>query len=244
MASTTETGHAKNFANFQQLHTVCISFGTVYNPSKAALKTASQITLIASAQNVTDNLNQKQAQYTDFVNQREQLFKPLSKLITRILNSLKSSDVSDLKIEDIKTITRKLTGQRATSKSNSETLIEKKDTNQISVSQMSYDSRIDNFAKLLSLLTSEVSYSPNETDLKLTTLTQMLSNMKTSNTSVVKATVELNKARIERNKIFYQESKGLVEVAKDIKTYIKTIYSPTSLEYKQVSKLQFKTYSN
>ena len=38
MASTTETGHAKNVATFEDLISFCTGYGATYNPSKAALK--------------------------------------------------------------------------------------------------------------------------------------------------------------------------------------------------------------
>jgi len=37
MASTSETGHAKNVANFEDLISFCTGYGTAYNPSKAAI---------------------------------------------------------------------------------------------------------------------------------------------------------------------------------------------------------------
>jgi hypothetical protein len=38
MASTTETGHAKNVATFEDLISFCTGYGATYNPSKATLK--------------------------------------------------------------------------------------------------------------------------------------------------------------------------------------------------------------
>ena len=40
MASTTETGHAKNVANFEDLISFCTGYGAPYNPSKASIKLA------------------------------------------------------------------------------------------------------------------------------------------------------------------------------------------------------------
>jgi len=38
MASTSETGHAKNVANFEVLISFCSGYGASYSPSKNALK--------------------------------------------------------------------------------------------------------------------------------------------------------------------------------------------------------------
>ena len=44
-----ETGHAKNVANFQDLIAFCTGFGTIYNPTKTALKLPQLNTLYTSA---------------------------------------------------------------------------------------------------------------------------------------------------------------------------------------------------
>lgn len=38
MASTSETGNAKNVANFEDLISFCTGYGTAYNPNKASIK--------------------------------------------------------------------------------------------------------------------------------------------------------------------------------------------------------------
>jgi hypothetical protein len=48
MASTSETGHAKNVANFETLISFCAGYGATYNPSKANLKVPALQTQLAS----------------------------------------------------------------------------------------------------------------------------------------------------------------------------------------------------
>ena len=50
MASTSETGHAKNVANFQDLIEFVTGYGATYNPSKNSLKLPQLISLKASAE--------------------------------------------------------------------------------------------------------------------------------------------------------------------------------------------------
>ena len=38
MASTTETGHAKNVSNFDELISFATGYGATFNPSKASIK--------------------------------------------------------------------------------------------------------------------------------------------------------------------------------------------------------------
>jgi hypothetical protein len=63
--------------------------------------------------------------------------------------------------------------------------------------------------------------------------------MKTTNTDAINAYTPLSNARIDRNKILYDETTGLVTVAGDVKSYVKSVFGGTSPQYKQVSKLKF-----
>ena len=105
---------------------------------------------------------------------------------------------------------------------------------------MSYDSRIENLDKLIKLLESIGAYAPNEEELKTTSLTTLYNTLKVKNASVVAATTPMSNARISRNNILYKANSGMVDIALDTKTYIKSLYGATSPQYKQVSKLAFK----
>ena len=244
MASTTETGHAKNVANFDDLISFATGYGTAFNPSKPTLKITALQILSTSAKNAINAVNAALPAYSNAVAAREAAFEPLNKLITRVNNALKATDTSEQVDESAKTLVRKIQGTRATAKkTDEEKAAEKaagKETKEISSSQMSYDSRLDNFDKLIKLLTSVTLYAPNEADLKVTALTTLYNDLKAKNTAVVTATTPLSNARISRNDILYKPNTGLVDIALDTKTYIKSLYGATSPQYKQVSKLEFK----
>jgi len=154
MTSTTETGHAKNVANFESLTLSAIGFGNAYNPSKDSLKIPAMQTLLTAAKNSLNAVNVAQATYSNAVAARESAFEPLSKLITRVNNSLKATDTTTQVDESAQTIVRKLQGTRASAKLTDEEKkaleAEGKEITQISASQMSYDSRMENFDKLSS----------------------------------------------------------------------------------------------
>ena len=50
MASTSETGHAKNIANFQDLISFCQGYGTSYNPTNPRLTLAELENLYTTSQ--------------------------------------------------------------------------------------------------------------------------------------------------------------------------------------------------
>ena len=244
MSSTSETGHAKNVANFQDLISFCNGYGASYNPNKASITLAALGTKQTDAITALAAVNTNIPASTNAINQREIVFNPLNKLITRVLNAVAASDVSKQVIDDVKTITRKLQGKRATPKI--PTIIDDPTTpanesqKSISASQMSFDQRIQNMDKLIQLLTSLPGYKPNEPELSIAALTTLFNNMIAANTAAINAYTPLSNARIERNKILYNEITGLVTVAANVKTYIKSLFGATSPQYKQVSKLKFK----
>lgn len=244
MASTSETGHAKNVANFDDLISFALGYGATFNPSKASLKVTALQTLSTSAKAAINAVNAALPAYSNAVAARETGFEPLSKLITRVMNALKATDTTEQVDESARTLVRKIQGSRATAKKTDEEkkalVAEGKETKEISSSQMSYDSRLDNFDKLIKLLTSVTLYAPNEADLKVTALTTVYNDLKAKNAAVVTATTPLSNARISRNDILYKANTGLVDIALDTKTYIKSLYGATSPQYKQISKLEFK----
>jgi hypothetical protein len=117
---------------------------------------------------------------------------------------------------------------------------EGKEVNQISASQMSFDNRIENFDRLIMLLSSIPLYNPNEEELKVETLKALHNQLKEKNSEVILPIVQLSNSRITRNTILYKENTGLVDIALDSKTYIKSVFGATSPQYKQVSRLYFK----
>jgi hypothetical protein len=244
MASTSETGHSKNTANFDVLISSVTGYGTAYNPTKASIKLPALQTLSVNAKNAVSTVNAVLPAYSNAVAAREVAFEPLNKFITRVMNALKATDTTRQVNESAKTLVRKIQGTRAKAKKTDvEKAAEKaagKETKEISSSQMSYDSRLDNFDKLIKLLTSVTLYAPNEADLNVAALTTLYNDLQAKNTAVVTATIPLSNARISRNDILYKVNTGLVDLAMDIKTYIKSLYGATSAQYKQVSKLEFK----
>ena len=245
MATTTETGHANNVANFESLITSATAFGTSYNPSKASIKLTALQIILANSKESLNSLNISQSAYSNAVAARESAFEPFSKLVTRVNNSLKASDTTVQVDESAQTIVRKLQGKRAIAKLTDEEKkaleAEGKEVNQISAAQLSYDSKLENFDKLIMLLASIPDYNPNEEDLKVESLKTLHSGLKAKNNDVLTTGIQLSNARISRNDILYKPLTGLVDIASDTKTYIKSVFGATSPQYKQVSKLNFIT---
>lgn len=245
-----ETGHAKNVANFEKMVDFCVGYGTTYNPSKTTIKVAALQTLLTNSKNAILAVNTNIPAYSNAVAARELAFEPLSKLVTKIINSLKATDTSQQVVDNALTYARKLQGRRAKAiiknvnlpvgepVPGAEILIEQESKN-ISASQMSYDNRLDNLDKLIKLLSSVTTYAPNEAELKTTALTTLINDLKVKNSAVISFFVPISNARISRNDILYKENTGLVDIAFDVKAYVKSLFGATSPQFKQISKLVF-----
>jgi hypothetical protein len=232
MATISETGHAKNVAHIDELISSVLGFGTSFNPSKASIKVEALQSVSVAAKNAIGGVNSVFPAYSNAVAAREAAFAPLSKMVTRALNALKATDTTAQIDDSAKTFARKIQGKRATPK---KTEAEKKaeveagkEVVEISSSQMSYDSRLDNFDKFIKLLASVPQYTPNEEDLKVTTLIALYNDLKAKNSAVINAATPLSNARILRNEVLY-------------KANIKSVFGAGSPQYKQVSKLEFIT---
>ncbi|MBL7739611.1 MAG: hypothetical protein JNK14_10350 [Chitinophagaceae bacterium] len=242
MASTIETGHAKNVATFEDLISFCTGYGAPYNPSKALLKLPALTTQLTGANAALQAVKVAKTAYDNATNARELAFKPLKPLATKIVNALAATEASAQTVDDVKTTNNKIQGKRAKA-------VEKPDASALaagaepvktaSTSQQSYDKLIDHFAQLIATLTAEPKYLPNENDLKVATLNTMLTDLRAKNTAVISAYTAVSNARIARDKALYAETTGVLDVAQDVKQYVKSLFGATSPQFKQVSGLKF-----
>lgn len=250
MTTFYETGHSKNVANLEDLISYCTAYGAAYNPTKTTIKLTALNTLLTTAKGNLNTVTGTLTAFHNATNTREITFEPVKALSTKILNALIACGASDQTINDFKTINRKVQGKRAGSKltkadagklsnpSDTTTPTEVSDST-ISAAQLSYDSLVDHYSKIVALLTSEPLYNPNEANIKVAALNTLLTSLTSSNTSVINATTAYSNARIARNKTLYLPNTGLIDVVKDVKAYVKSLFGATSPEYKQIAGIKF-----
>ena len=87
---------------------------------------------------------------------------------------------------------------------------------------------------------SDASYTPNENDLKTATVTAKINTLTTKNNEVSAAYIKISNSRIKRYKTIYGIDTGMVDVALEVKKYVKSLFGATSPEYAQFSRLEFK----
>lgn len=243
MASTSETGHAKNVANIDELVSLVTSMGPLYNPSKASLKVPALQTLSGNARIQLSAVNIAISGVKNTTAARDVSFSGLSKYVARVANAVKATDTSEQLDVKVSEIVRKITGKRVAPKKTEEekAALESKGekVKEKSSSQMSYDSRLNNFDMLIKLVSGIPLYNPNEADLKVAALTVFYNDLKAKHAACIAAEITLKNARMSRDTLFYKPNTGLVDTALDIKTYIKSVFDGSSPQYKQVAKLKF-----
>jgi hypothetical protein len=147
LPSTSETGHAKNIANFEDLISFCTGYGASYNPSKDSLTIAKLKDLQTQAKDILQQTKTTKTSFDNATNARQIAFKDLKPLATKIVNALAVSGATNLVVADAKTINRKIQGAKANG--NTKATTTPADPNApaptdktISTSQQSYDSII------------------------------------------------------------------------------------------------------
>ena len=238
MASVSETGHAKNVANLQDLISFVTGYGATYNPTKNALKLPQLNALLTASQASLADVITKNTAYNNKVNERVVAFKDLKSLSTRLINALQTTDATPEKVADAKAFNKKMQGIRARA-IETPTDPNTPAPNTISTSQQSYDQQIQHLAGIISVLQTEPSYAPNETDLQIATLTAKQADLTAKNNEVSTAYTNVSNSRIARDTTIYGTNTGLFDTATEVKKYIKSVFGATSPQFAQVKGIEF-----
>ena len=116
MASTSEKGHAKNVANLKTLITYLTSLQADYSPTKATIAVANLQTLYDDCSIAMDAIKAALPPFSAAVDVQELAFKPLSKLVTRVLNSYASVVEDKQELQTATSLKNKITGTASNQK--------------------------------------------------------------------------------------------------------------------------------
>jgi hypothetical protein len=239
MSSTSEVGHAKNIANLNLLNTNIIALGGIYIPSNLKLKLSNLQDTYTNTFAQQTSVNNLVAPYSVAVDDREIIFKPLNRDLTKLRKAYKATEgVTQVQLEDLMTIIRKLKGEKKSKTTNSTNPTVAQDS--YSTSQMSYDQRTNNMDLLISLLQNTPNYAPNEEEYKITTYQDKKAKMLQKTQAVADTFVPLNNARSIRNNSLYLSEDNLVDLGNKAKDYLFTILDVNSAQYKAIAKIKFK----
>ena len=255
MASTSETGHVKNISNFQKLISFCNGYQDKYNPSRDDLKVASLQAKVDAAQKAIADAKSKEVVLSNATNKRKEAFAGIKSYSTKIINSLAVSGVTDNVVKSARTINRKVQGQRATPVEDQANSVPAKDNttevntaagnndapkSKASTSQQSFDKMVEHLTGLCELVSSQPEYMPNETELQANAIKAYIEQLTKTNNAVIEANTDFSNSKIIRDNLLYGEKSGLVDIALDIKNYVKSVFNATSPQYAQVKGISFK----
>src|SRR2546423_2866819 len=92
MASTQETGHAKNVANFKLMNTRVTGFGTTYNPTNPNILIPMLNTKATAADAAVKAVQLVETPYKDVKDARRAAYDKLNPLVRSAMGMLNSSD--------------------------------------------------------------------------------------------------------------------------------------------------------
>lgn len=240
MSSTSETGHVKIETTFFVLKTFCSGYGIAYDPSNPAITLAALTAAHLTAKEDIQKVKIAKIPFDNAEGIRLLVFKPLKPLATRIIGALKGVNAPSTVVKDAETILRKIQGRKAPSTPAPPPPIPGvPEVDPVSVSQQSYDLLLDHFKKLVLLCEGEPLYVPNEVPLQTVTLNAFIAQMESVNQTVISAYVPYSNAMIQRNVSLYAPVTGLIELAQDVKNYVKSVFGATSPEFLQIKSLRF-----
>ena len=238
MASTSETGHAVNIANFMVLIERCHEFGSAYNPANSEISIAEMTTKYDNALSLHKDYITALEETKLPINDREILYIELGRVVTRSYNLFLSTKASIQTKKDAKGYMVKITGRNA--------LVPKlddgvtPDPKHISTSQQSYVQKVDNFDKLVKLYKTDTNYAPNESALKIATLETLIDTIKTANNKVIAVTANAIVKRTARDHALYDVGSGIIDLALSCKKYVKGLYGGLSPEAESVVGIKFR----
>ena len=233
-----DTGDIVNIANFQKMISSVNGYGGVYKPSNSDIE-ASKLQNKFDAFNAeldtrdTDNAGEDAAA-TD----RENLFKPLSPLITASVNYYDSTGAEDNKIADAKGFQRKIQGARA--KAITPTAPGATPPKNISVAQLSYENRVEHLDGIIEVYKTDSNYAPNENKLATASLDAYSVQLKAANANAINTvTTAANSEKVFKTGL-YAPKTGICDLAGLVKKYVKSLFGASSPEFKQISGLVFR----
>lgn len=241
MASTSETGHYKNVANFKTLNNYLDSLGNRYNPAQKNIQLSQLVDLQAQAEQVLINIQNAFTAYSAAIDDQQAAFELLNKMVTRLVRAYKSCITNPAEAETAISLQKKIRGSKqAKIDISKETTPDGKDT--ISTSRLSYDNRLDNFQQLIMILAANKDYQPNEPELQVSYQRSLAGALKEKTEAVDLASAPLINNRIARNELLYSPQSGLITVSvKAIKDYIISVFGAGSPQIRYINTLGLRT---
>ncbi len=248
MQKNSASGPGTNVTNLKTMIAAILGYGDRYNPINALITVMALQALYLLGLSAVNNVDAVQPANTNAKNARTDTFDLLDKLTTRIGNAFKSIVANEAAREHVRSMVLVIQRGRVNPKKEKPPVTDPTAApipgKENASHKSGYDKQLENFNKLIYYLASFPAYKPNEADLTVESLTAFYNELTAKNQLVNDTETELNKARIIRKNVLDHPETGLVSLAKASKSYVSSVFGARSPEYKQLTKLGFKTYKS
>lgn len=244
MARSNDAGHVVNVANFKKAINILTSYGDKYAPVKSQITIAELEKVYTAAEKAIDQVAVTLTAYSKAVSDRTNLFKPLSKQTTQLLNSFLVTDANQGLKDQAKSLADKIRGMnnKTTDAMPAEMPAPADDENKkYSTSQFSFVRRAANVKAFIQLVESENAFRNKPETLTKAFWDNIVNEIGLRNQLVDDSYSALTTARKERDQLLYTPQTGLVDLANNgIKKELKGTFGANSDEYRQISAISFK----
>lgn len=241
--NSVKRSNQQNVDNMELLTERVATFEPEYDPSELRLSIPNQKQVKASGDEVLLGVNAAESACNNTTSARTEAFHTLEPLVTRVINGLRISDVSEQTIAQGESIVREIRNRRASViPAPAKDAIDSEKTEPAKVNKMrsgSFNTKIENFRRLIVLLSTIPAYNPKQADLTIESLNARLTALNLLNSASKTAEAKADAARLHRDTILYAAKTGLVDIAMDSKLYVKSAYGASSHQYKSVSGIAF-----
>lgn len=239
------TGHAKNVANFETVIIVLANLAAgVYNPTQALILLPALQTKLAAAKTAMETVDASEAAKKIAVNERNAEFKDLDKLAVNIKRAAEVEVNDEALTRNLQSIVRKFRGGRAGTAPVDDPSTPDVDESQAthSVSARGFDNQIAYLADIIALLATQDNYNPADHAMGIDALETKLATLQAKNNAAKAAEAALGNAQDARDEILYHPETGVIKLVKLIKTQLARKPGKDSAAYQQVNALEFRKY--
>jgi hypothetical protein len=231
----------KKWQAFNELIGFCSGFGGKYNPGRQNLRIENLQAQKEAVRLVLETVKETKVHFINEVNERKQVFAQLPALTTRVLRAMDASGTSAERLTSARTLVKSILGKskNAPAEAPKEGTPPEGATAKRSSLSKSYWSRVDAFSQLVKMIASEPRYQPNEPELSLAGLTQKLEELEIMNQRVAQARVQWSNALTQRNNELDDNENSMIGSARQVKSYLLSIFGYNSAEYEQVKGIRF-----
>lgn len=238
-----ETGHAKNVANFETTTIILLGLGTIYNPAQALILLSALQDKLTEAKAALAAVDQAEAAEINAINEIQAEAQDLDKYAVNLKRSIDVELNDPALTRDVQTIVNRFSsGSRDTGLPDDPLTPEDESRTARSTSQRSRDNQIAYIGDIAALIRERPDYKTNEAEYTLAAVEAKIARLTAKSNAAKAATAALGNALDARDRVLYDQDTGVLKLVKLIKTQLARKPGRDSAAYEQINALEFRKY--